>query len=217
MLKFGDWINRKRHNRGFGIQSPSTFFFITQVLKERLPYYAYNDIERAAKEYRHSGIRDPYELFRITNYLHTGNCIAIASPLAACTMTLAHPFAKQYLVTNEANALPQTRSILDKNNCKRLVGDTVALLQAVVKETGGIGTLYIGNCDKRDKILATALEHTNNKSVIIVEGIHRDKATLDWWNTIVASDSTIVTYDMYSYGMLFFDKERKKQHYTLKR
>ena len=216
-MKIGDWINRKRHNRGFGIQSPSTFFFITQVLKERLPYYAYNDIERAAGEYRPCGIKNPYELFRITNYLHSDNCIAIDSPLAACVMTLAHPLAKQYLVTNEANALPQTSSILDKNNCRQFVGDAATQLQAVLKETGCIGTLYIGNCDQRDKIYVAALEHTNNESVIIVEGIHRDKTILDWWNTIVASDNTIVTYDMYSYGMLFFDKERKKQHYTLKR
>ena len=45
MFKFGDWINRQRHNRGFGIQSPSTFFFITQVLREKLPYYAYDELD----------------------------------------------------------------------------------------------------------------------------------------------------------------------------
>jgi hypothetical protein len=54
-------------------------------------------------------------------------------------------------------------------------------------------------------------------SVIVVEGIHDNDATEEWWQSIVENPATIVTYDMYSYGLLFFDKEKQKQHYKLKR
>ncbi len=33
-----------RHGRGFGIHSPFAFRFITEVLRMRVPYYAYSDI-----------------------------------------------------------------------------------------------------------------------------------------------------------------------------
>ena len=65
MGRISDWINRQRHNRGYGVQSPSSFFFVTQVLKERLPYYAYPILEEIAKEEKNSAKRLK-ELFRIT-------------------------------------------------------------------------------------------------------------------------------------------------------
>ncbi len=38
------WWQLLRHSRGFGIHSPFAFRFITEVLNERLPYYAYDNI-----------------------------------------------------------------------------------------------------------------------------------------------------------------------------
>ena len=34
-------INRYRQSRGYGVQSPSDYEFIRNVIKERMPYYAY--------------------------------------------------------------------------------------------------------------------------------------------------------------------------------
>ena len=61
------------------------------------------------------------------------------------------------------------------------------------------------------------LPHTNKNSVIIVDGINRNKTTQAWWRQLASDSATVITYDMYSYGILLFDKERIKQHYTLKR
>ena len=72
MGRISDWINRQRHNRGYGVQSPSAFFFVTQVLKERLPYYAYPILEEIAKEvgipkedivYAMDAIQNPMSLY----------------------------------------------------------------------------------------------------------------------------------------------------------
>ena len=218
MLKFGDWVNRKRHNRGFGIQSPSAFFFITQVLKEKLPYYSYRDIDKAAEEYgRRAHTIDCRELFRITNYLHPHNCIAVGAPLAACAMATARPRTKQLLITEGEDIPPHTKSTLGRCGCRELAGNAQELLVQAAEELGKIGMLFVGSDKACDTLLQKALEHTNSKSVIIVEGIHRNQDTLSCWNSLVADNRTVITYDMYSYGMLFFDKERKKQHYKLKR
>lgn len=38
---------RWRHGRGFGIHSPFAYDFVTRTLRERLPYYGYDDIDAA--------------------------------------------------------------------------------------------------------------------------------------------------------------------------
>ena len=108
-MRIGDWINRKRHNGGYGVQSPSSFFFVTQVLKERLPYYAYPTLDKVVGGNK-ARKRHFRELFRVTNYLQPDNCISAGSATGACTMLLARPGATHYAVAptetaDEAQAL----------------------------------------------------------------------------------------------------------------
>ena len=212
-MKIGDWINRKRHNRGFGIQSPSSFFFITQVLRERLPYYAYPTLDKAVGG-NTSKQRHFRELFRITNYLKPHCCISVGSAEAACAMALARPSIQHYAVASDTSAA-NIQALLNEKGCS-IVERTEQLPQLIAR-VGSIGMLYIKATDNTDTLIKAALPHTNNHSVIVVDGINRNKVIQEWWQQIVKDSTTIVTYDMYSYGLLFFDKERRKQHYTLKR
>lgn len=41
---------RWRHGRGFGVHSPFAYDFITRTLRERLPYYAYHNLDVLAAE-----------------------------------------------------------------------------------------------------------------------------------------------------------------------
>ena len=210
-MGLGSWINRKRHNRGFGIQSPSAFFFVTQVLKERRAYYAYTQLDKAIKGNR----RHAREMFRITNYLQPVNCISVGAADAACAMQLAKPSVQHYAFLNKAELKPEASTLLDKSCCHTI--DNMEQFSTVIKELGTIGMLYINATDSTMPLVQAALPHTDAKSVIVVAGIHRNKRTREWWLQLVNDSATVVTYDMHSYGLLFFDKERRKQHYTLKR
>lgn len=210
-MGLGSWINRKRHNRGFGVQSPSAFFFVTQVLKERKAYYAYTQLDKAIKGNR----RHAREIFRITNYLQPANCISVGAADAACAMLLAKPSVQHYAFLNKAELKPEASTLLDKSGCHAI--DSVEQFNTVVKELGAIGMLYVDVTECTMPLVQAALPHTDAKSVIVVAGIHRNKKIREWWQLIVSDTATVITYDMYSYGLLFFDKERRKQHYTLKR
>lgn len=215
MGRIDDWINRQRHNRGYGVQSPSSFFFVTQVLKERLPYYAYPALETIATAERYTAKRLK-ELFRIANYHNPTNCIAINSPGVATAMAMARPSAMKYSIGNKQASM-QTEALLASCNCQIRNGNPLEQLKEVLAEVGEIGLLYIGKTKQQAELLETALCYTNNCSLIVVEGIHNNKATEMWWQTVVENSSAVVTYDLYSVGLLYFDKERYKQHYTLKR
>jgi hypothetical protein len=215
MLKLGDWINRKRHNGGYGIQSPSSFFFVTQVLKERLPYYAYPTLDKAVEgnRRRRSHFR---ELFRITNHHSPANCISVGSATAACTMLLARPSVAHYAIA-PAEMTDGRRDLLDEMGCN--IAHSTEQLPAIIEKVGEIGMLYVDASATHDAytLLRAALPHTNKNSIIVVDGINRNKSIQEWWQQLVGNSATVITYDMYSYGLLLFDKERIKQHYTLKR
>lgn len=212
-MRIGDWINRKRHNGGYGVQSPSSFFFVTQVLKERLPYYAYPTLDKivGGNKARKRHFR---ELFRITNYLQPGNCISAGSATGACTMLLARPGVTHYAVA-ATGTTDEAKALLHANGCH--IVDSIEQFQALIEKVGTIGMLYVTANDNSDTLIRAALPFTNNESVIVVDGINNSKATREWWHQLVGDSATIITYDMYSYGLLFFNKERIKQHYTLKR
>ena len=217
MLKFGDWINRKRHNRGFGIQSPAAFFFITQVLKERLPYYAYGELEEIARNSRGMSAKKCKELFRIANYLKPDSSITVGSPTAACAICSARKNIPHTLITAEKNTQTDTAKHLELHDCRQIHGNVPALLKEVLVNSRSLGILYIGECDGRQQLLDTAMQHTCKNSIIVIEGIHRDKNAKEMWKKAIENPATIITYDLYSTGILLFNDERIKQNYKLKR
>lgn len=212
-MRLGDWVNRKRHNRGYGIQSPSSFFFITQVLKERLPYYAYPVLDKAVGGSRLNK-KHFRELFRIANHLQPANCISVGSAAGACTMALAKPSVPHYAIA-PAGATDHSQKVLNGNGC-HIIG-SIEQFRDVLEKVDTFGMLYIEASDNTFALLQKALTHTNKNSAIVVDGINRSKAARECWQQLVKDSSTIITYDMHSYGLLLFDKERIKQHYTLKR
>jgi hypothetical protein len=197
MLKFGDLINRLRHNRGFGVQSPSAFYFVTQVLKEKLPYYAYNEVDAAAKKHGTKKKKYYRRLFRVANYLKPQSIIIVGKESHAARTALA--------------AARQSAILASFDDAKE------AFLRAITSGTLPSPLLvYIGECDNYAQACDTAIKKADNNSAIIVEGIHQTAQKAQWWAEVIKSPHCVVTYDLYSAGILLFDKEKPKQHYTLK-
>ena len=96
------YINRIRHNRGYGVQSPSAFFFVTEVLGEKLPYQAYPEIERITGKKGTFCTKRAKDLFRITNYTKPASCIAVESPVAASVMALAEANVAQSMLSGQS-------------------------------------------------------------------------------------------------------------------
>ena len=68
MINIKEYLSRIGKSKGFGIQSPWAFRFVTEVVRERWRYYGYDDIEA-----RYSGRYErKYQklLFRIRNFIY---------------------------------------------------------------------------------------------------------------------------------------------------
>ena len=60
--------------------------------------------------------------------------------------------------------------------------------------------------------MAPIYNKVDSRSVLIVEGIHRDRA---FWRQLVADERTGVTFDLYYCGLVLFDKSRHKMNYII--
>lgn len=59
------------------------------------------------------------------------------------------------------------------------------------------------------------LEAMHTNSMLILEGIHHDAASLAAWKAIQDDPQTGITFDLYTYGLCFFNHSRHKQHYIV--
>ena len=64
-------------------------------------------------------------------------------------------------------------------------------------------------------VLPTPLPPMTEDGMLIVEGIHADAAALDRWRAIQQDPQTVITYDLYTYGLVFFDSTKHPQHYIV--
>lgn len=195
------WCCRFRHRCGYGVHSPSDFFLITAVIYEKGHYYAYRSLQE--KKYPvylpHYRKKVNRLLFRLVNYLRpeslvevgTGNGASIEYMRAACrTMD-----AVTLKADNWATASQQLK--------KRLSGMHT------------LDCLHIGHTPFYKETFEQVLPYAGPRSCFIVGGIHETKEKRKWWEQVVASEATGVTFDLYDIGLVFFDKARYKQHYIV--
>lgn len=67
------------------------------------------------------------------------------------------------------------------------------------------------NGDYRNRLMSI-YNKVNDGTVLIVEGIRRDK---DFWIDIVNSEKARITFDLYYCGLVLFDSKRHKQNYIV--
>ncbi|MGN0233987.1 MAG: hypothetical protein ACI4B5_06170 [Bacteroidaceae bacterium] len=67
------WLWRIRHRCGYGVHSPFAFRFLTDVVYERTPYYAYAELDAHLPwHYRMRRRKGLHLLFRLANWLQPG-------------------------------------------------------------------------------------------------------------------------------------------------
>ena len=174
------WLLRFRHRRGYGVHSPFAFGFITGVVYERAPYYAYAELSRLHPWWVRVLKLRPIErcrlLFRLANFAEARS-VSFVGELA---------LESEYVRAAVPNATTADG-----------VADFVLVSDERVCEAASLA----------------ATMHTNG--MLVVEGIHKSAATLETWQQVQGNTNTCVTFDLYDYGIAFFDHRLTKQHYIV--
>lgn len=164
------WLARFRHRKGYGVHSPFAFRFITDVIYERHPFYAYKELDKAlpfSKRFRQR--RGLHLMLRLANHLQPEN---IVLPKDAW-------LEKRYL----------------QSGCK-----TARIMCQLPTEDVRLCLLKAPD--------DAALQHLSEQSVLLLDNLHRYR---EWFRSI----PSVVSFDLYDFGIAFFDKQYNKQYYKV--
>jgi hypothetical protein len=192
-------FRRFQHRRGYGVHSPFAFDFITYVIYEHSPYYAYKELQEKENKLKINQPRGWLNeslhlrrlLFRLSNYVRPNTIVDIGQPSASSL----------YLQRGSQKATYHT--ILDTN------ADVSITLPALV---------YIRCWHKPDSVeylFHSIVEKIDCHSLIIIQGIGYSKEMKSLWKRLQEDEHVGITFDLYDVGLMFFDKSKIKQHYIV--
>lgn len=164
------WLARFRHRKGYGVHSPFAFRFITDVVYERHPYYAYGELDASLPvSWRLRRRRGLHLLLRLANHLQPKS---IVLPRDAW-------WAKRFLQAGCKHACIQCQWPAE----------------------------HVSMCFLREPS-EEALQHMGEHSVLLLDNLHRHR---EWFRSI----PSVVSFDLYDFGIAFFDHQYNKQYYIV--
>lgn len=175
--------------RGFGLQSPFAFSFQHDVINQKLPYYAYTELEkrRVGEGTVENSQKTDELLFRIANFIQPGQVVLPEQGWHLTAEYISAGCGKSLLYRYTSS-----KDIL--NYLKE--GDNLVVLR---------------NMDDllciKEEIFGLLSPH----SLLVIKNIRDSVKT---WKALSMDDRTGVTFDLYNLGLVFFDKSKTKGSYA---
>lgn len=163
-------------------------------------------------------------MFRLINQYQPSNMLELGTSLgvSACYQIAANKNAN--FTTMEG--CPETAKVAQKvlsnfkaDNVKIKVGDFAKTLPEVLTGYTQLDYAFFdGNHQKQPTIdyFNQCLPLAKENSVFIFDDIHWSKGMEEAWETIISHPSVTVSVDLFWVGLIFFDKNQSKEHYTIR-
>ena len=176
-----NWCSRFRHRCGYGVHSPSDFFLITSVVYEKYHYYAYRVLkERGFPAYLpHYRRKVNRLLFRLVNYFRPKSLIEVGIGNGASIGYMRAACHTMDSITLKGRDWTKTSRQLEEK----------------LSEVHTLDCLHIGHTPFYKEVFELVLPYAGPRSCFIVGGIHESREKRKWWEQIVTSESTGITFD----------------------
>ena len=162
-------------------------------------------------------------LGRFSNYLKVNNILEIGTSLgiATASLSLANPKSQNTTLEGCKNTANIAKDSLDKFkliNINIVIGNFSKTLPKVLDNNRYDLIFFDGNHQKEPTInyFEQCLKHIHNDSVFIFDDIYWSKGMQEAWQYIKQHPEVTISIDTYYWGIVFFRKEQKKQHFTIR-
>ncbi|MEG2514149.1 MAG: hypothetical protein RSA92_02340 [Bacteroidaceae bacterium] len=203
------WLKRFRYREGYGVHSPFAYNLITQVIYEKLPYYAYKELDKAGRGLlKNTKINKSRKkallstkvnqlLFRLVNYTQPETILEIGTSVGLSAMYLSAAKKNVRMITIDR-----------EQKIEKPIANALASLKSM-------DIVHIHGTVDYDKSFELCRKGIHSHTLCIVEGIHQTKKKMEWWERIKADETVSVTFDLYELGLIFFDRTKTKQNYII--
>ncbi len=231
------WLSRFRQRKGYGVHSPFAYSFIRGVVLESSAYYAYADLAHLhpwwVRWFRLYPMQCRRLLFRLANFAEPRTVeLRTADEVAARYVRAAVPMAE---VRRKEGAIPGVvrrkegglAAVPEGSPEGEVLRKEGAIPGVVRRKEGGLAAVPEGSPEGReaaDFVLvgkerleeaAAVAARMPERGMLVCEGIHESRRAKEIWRTIREAPHTGVTFDLYTYGVAFFNPKLHKQHYKV--
>ncbi len=162
-------------------------------------------------------------LFRTVNYFKPNTILEIGTSLGISSTYLAGASQDAQVYTLEgcpviAGIAKNNFSDFNFNNIELVVGEFEKTLPLVLKNKK-IDLVYFDGNHQKEPTTAyfkQCLQAAHEDSVFIFDDIHWTSPMENAWKFIKNHESVTISLDTYKWGMVFFKKNREKQHFCLR-
>lgn len=161
-------------------------------------------------------------LFRLLQYLNPKSILELGTNLgiATYTMAIANPEAIITSIEGCPNLSKFTAEQLKKNTVTnvKLINNT--FLEALKEDSNSsYDLIFIDGDHSKESTLSyfnQLLPKVHNDTVIIFDDIHWSKEMTEAWKLIKHNPNVTVSIDTFFWGLVFFRKEQKKEHFKIR-
>ncbi len=179
------WLSRIHRCQGFGVQSPSDFRFVREVINSHTHHPAYDVLDRELPETKGLERKLCRLYFRLTES------------------------RKPETVVNFGEDKSSPSTVYMAKGCSE------SRISGSFEGTNAVDLMRIklrGDCNRAYE---EAVAHAGQQSVLVIEDIKRGREERKLWRKAEKDERTGVTFDLYYAGIVFFDKKRYKENYTI--
>lgn len=214
------YIKRFRNKRGFGVHSPFAFHLITEIIREKYPYYKFEIIDEAIinfckQENKHITTKKFHILFRLINHLHSSRVLEIGSYYGLSTMSMALCGTEKSIevLPLKDRDFGRINALTDEYKLKN-----IRILQSESEIEGSFDFIYIHapiagltlfETYKRIKCFA------KEDGVVLIDRIRKDKETKREWKQILKYEAPQMVIDQEKRALLFLDKRLNPKSYMI--
>ena len=243
MNKWRQIYRKTFHRKGHGIHSPFVFDLITNVVEQRLPFYAYKDIDLIRLHLRlhdqpilYRGKKYSIEkylqkqavtkkegelLFRLTNHYKPHAILSVGSSMGLAPFYLTAFSSDSQCVTLECE---NDIATITCNNIKKKTNSSIKIIQGeysdslpeALSELQQIDCIYLNkelSTEELTKIYRAILPSIHDESLIIISGIHTSPEKRSFWKQVCEDGKITVSVDLYQLGLIFFRPKLHKRMY----
>jgi predicted O-methyltransferase YrrM len=163
-------------------------------------------------------------LYRISNYFQPASILEIGTSLGLATSALSLGNPKAIITTLEGcpETAKQAQVQLQKFNCNNVesvVTEFNKFLEICNLESKIFNLIYFdGNHSKKATLdyFELLLPTITNETVWVFDDIHWSHEMEEAWEIIKKHPKVIVTIDTFQWGLVFFRKEQRKEHFIIR-
>jgi predicted O-methyltransferase YrrM len=161
-------------------------------------------------------------LFRLANYFRSQNILQIGASVGLSTLYLtSYAQGVKCIALEKLPAYASiARWVYEKAACASIdlrIGDYSTLLPRILEEMGSVDFVFFNTSREPSGagLFNTCVKYAKADTVFVFEGIKDNITMRRLWKTVCTHPEVTVTLDLYSMGIVFFNKKLHKRDYTV--